>query len=67
MKIAYRHFSAPNEERILDTVKTFRGTSGIRHALGGESMTQEEWDRKEVALLERDLKTGVVLSYNILS
>lgn len=65
MKIAYRHFSAPNEEHIFDTAKTYRSASGLCHALGGE-MTQEEWDREEVARLERDLKAGVVLSYNIL-
>lgn len=66
MKITYRHFSAPNEERILDTTKTFRSTSGLRYALGS-TKTQEEWDREEVARLERDLKAGIVLSYQILN
>lgn len=62
MKIVYRHFSAPNEERVFDTVETFRGSVGICHALGKQK-TQEEWDREEVARLERDLKAGIVLSY----
>ncbi len=65
MKIKYVHASAPEEEKVHDTVKSLRGGLGVIHVFGDEK-SQKDWDAEELARFERDLQKGLVLSYEVI-
>ena len=65
MKIKYVHSTDPGVEKIHDTEKSLKGCIGLIHALGSER-TQEEWDKHELALFERDKQKGYVLTYEVI-
>lgn len=67
MKIKYIHWSDPDTEKIIDTVESLKNCASLIRTLGPHHITtQEEWDKKTIALMERDMKKGFVLSYEIL-
>ena len=59
MKIKYIHFSEPNITKIYDTKIALKKNPFYR-------MTQEEFDKLELANMERNKKKGHVLSYEVI-
>lgn len=66
MKIKYVHSMEPDREKIFDTEETLKGSIGLLHALGTE-ISQKDWDQAELQRLANDLKTGCILSYEIIN
>lgn len=70
MLIKYRHIANTNEmgeivEKIHDTEKSFRNCVSPFDVRSGE-MTQEKWDQFTLEEFERDLQSGIVLSYDVM-
>ena len=69
MKIKYVHFSEPEKEKVFDTQNSYRDhLNFVRLFFPGENpKTPKEWDAFELSKLERDLKRGHILSYQIVN
>lgn len=65
MLVKYTWFEDPENPRILDTTKTLRGCAGLLHSLGSYP-TMEEWNKIELANLERYSEKGLILHYEIM-
>lgn len=66
MKVKYFHVEDPEVEKIHDTVRSLKGGLGIIKLVFGDKKTQEEWDKEELQRFERDLKKGLILSYEVI-
>lgn len=62
MKIRYSHIDDADLIKIHDTVKTFNNPKNGPRVFN----TQEEFDAFELRNFERDLKRGIILSYEII-
>ena len=60
MIIEYIHASAPDEIRHHDTEKTLRNNSFIK-------MSQEQFDEFEFGRFAADAKSGLIISFKIIS
>lgn len=61
MLIKYVHFSAPDTERTYDTERSLKGSRGLVKT----AMSQENWDKQELARFACDLAKGVILRYEL--
>lgn len=59
MKIKYIHSSEPSEVKIYDTEKALKNNPFIEQ-------TQSDFDKMELANMERDKRKGLILSYEIM-
>ena len=59
MKIKYIHSSEPIEVKIYDTEKALKNNPFIEQ-------TQSDFDKMELANMERDKRKGLILSYEIM-
>ncbi len=59
MKIKYIHSSEPSEVKIYDTEKALKNNPFIER-------TQSDFDKMELANMERDKRKGLILSYEIM-
>lgn len=66
MLIRYIHASNPKQEKIHNTQKAYRNSSWVFTATNCK-ISQEEYDKNELANFERDMRKGVVLSYTVLT
>jgi len=64
MKIKYVHIADPDNVKIHDTKRSFKGCIGMVHALGSNP-TQSEWDKQELERFESDRAKGRILWYEV--
>lgn len=69
MKIKYVWFSEPEKEKILDTLEARRKMPHFERDENGNwqpsTMSQDEYDERTLAGMERDKISGRVLSYEV--
>lgn len=58
MKIKYIHNSEPNRIKVYDTERALKNNPFIKQ-------TQSDFDKMELANVERDKRKGLILSYEI--
>jgi hypothetical protein len=67
MIVKYIWYDNPDTEKLYDTEKSYKNFH-VKFCSAfhmGPPMTAEEWDRFELAKIERDKARGLVISYEI--
>lgn len=59
MKIKYIHNSEPSKIKVYDTERSLKNNPFIKQ-------TQSDFDKMELANMERDKRKGLILSYKII-
>lgn len=63
MLIEYVHASAPNETRVYNTLQGYRSNLGLFLT---DEHSHESFAQGELKRMERDLRAGKILHYNVL-
>ena len=62
MKIKYIHNSEPSKIKVYDTERALKNNPYIKQT----KQTQSDFDKMELANMERDKRKGLILSYEII-